>query len=378
MFLPLRAGITASFVRDPVSGEVGQPPIDRASNPDLKPEKSKQFSAGLVFEPSRNLNGSVDFWSIRKSDIISEIGEETIFSNPIYYNDTNIVKRLSDGFIDYINVRKENRGQLNTSGVDVSLSWRGDATAYGRFGASMSGTYITEYKFSTDPRSPLVDGLGKFRDDKAVQRWRHRLNLDWDMGPVGVTVANTYIVGLPRPERGRPGRTGLEQPRRRGLLAVGPERQLQVLARSARACRHPEPAGHSPAVHQPVPLLPGDLGSDLWRPARPFLLRQPELQLPLIAARRNKSQVLADLAFFIFSSSNSGAGVHAQLGGHALYQSLQLFQLAAQALLLGAQEGDLLIARQGGGSARQRSPAQLRRTADGPSAARVHRAPGPA
>jgi len=195
MFLPLRAGITASFVRDPVSGEVGQPPIDRASNPDLKPEKSKQFSAGLVFEPSRNINGSIDLWAIRKSDIISEIGEETIFSDPVYYNDPNIVKRFSDGFINYINVRKENRGELNTSGIDLSLSWRGDASAYGRFGASLSGTYITEYKFSTDPRSPLVDGLGKFRDDKAVQRWRHRLNLDWDMGPVGMTVSNTYISG---------------------------------------------------------------------------------------------------------------------------------------------------------------------------------------
>ena len=195
MFLPLRSGITASFVRDPASRETGQLNIDRASNADLKPETSKQFSIGMVFEPSRNINGSVDFWSIKKSDIISEIGEETIFSNPVYYNDPKIVKRTSGGFVDYISVQKENRGELNTSGVDVSLSWRGEAGAYGRFGAGINGTYITEYKYSTDPRSPLVDGLGKFRDDKAVQRWRHRLNLDWDMGPVGMTVSNTYLTG---------------------------------------------------------------------------------------------------------------------------------------------------------------------------------------
>ncbi len=194
MFLPLRSGITASFVKDPVSGEVGQLNIDRASNPDLKPEKSKQFSTGIVFEPSRNLNGSIDYWSIRKNDIISDIGEETIFSNPTYYNDPNIVKR-SGGFVDFISVKKENRGKLNTSGFDLALNWRGDATELGRFGASISGTYITEYKFSTDPRSPLVDGLGRFRDDKAVQRWRHKLNLDWDIGKFGLTVANTYLAG---------------------------------------------------------------------------------------------------------------------------------------------------------------------------------------
>jgi iron complex outermembrane receptor protein len=195
MFRPLRAGITASFVKDPVSGEVAQMPIDRASNPDLQPEKSKQASLGVVFEPNRNFSGAVDFWSIRKTDIISEIGEETIFTNPIYYNNPAIVVRFSDGFVNYVNVKKENRGKLNTSGVDVSVTWRGDSTSLGRFGASINGTLVTEYKFNTDPRSPLVDGLGKFRDDKAVQRWRHKLNVDWDFGDVGLTLGNTYLSG---------------------------------------------------------------------------------------------------------------------------------------------------------------------------------------
>ena len=193
LFRPVRAGITASFVRDPVSGEVGQLPIDRFSNPNLKPEKSKQFSVGVVFEPSRNWNGSVDFWTIRKTDIISEIGEETIFSNATYYNDRAIVSRFSDGFVNVITVRKENRGKLNTAGLDVALRWRGENSPHGRFGAGLVGTVVTEYKFATDPRSPLVDGLGKFRDDKAVQRWRHKLNLDWDRGPIGLTLSNNYL-----------------------------------------------------------------------------------------------------------------------------------------------------------------------------------------
>jgi iron complex outermembrane receptor protein len=105
------------------------------------------------------------------------------------------VKRFSDGFVDVITVKKENRGKLNTSGLDVALRWRGEKSDFGRFGAGMSGTLVTEYKFSTDPRSPLVDGLGRFKDDKAVQRWRHKLNVDWDMGDLGLTLANTYLAG---------------------------------------------------------------------------------------------------------------------------------------------------------------------------------------
>jgi iron complex outermembrane receptor protein len=92
-------------------------------------------------------------------------------------------------------VKKENRGKLNTSGVDLAVRWTGESGAYGRFGAGLVGTLVTEYKFSTDPRSPLVDGLGRFRDDKAVQRWRHKLNVDWDFGDVGLTLANTYLSG---------------------------------------------------------------------------------------------------------------------------------------------------------------------------------------
>jgi iron complex outermembrane recepter protein len=195
MFRPVRSGITASFVRDPVSGEVAQMAVNRFSNPLLKPEKSKQFSIGAVFEPSRNWNGSVDYWSIRKTDIISDIGEETIFTNPTYYNDRSIVRRFSDGFVDLVTVKKENRGKLNTSGLDVAMSWRGDTTDIGRFGASVSGTLVTEYKFNTDSRSPLVDGLGKFRDDKAVQRWRHKVSVDYDIGAVGMTLTNTYLAG---------------------------------------------------------------------------------------------------------------------------------------------------------------------------------------
>ena len=193
LFLPVRSDTTASFVKDPVSDEVAQFPVDRYSNPQLKPEKSKQFSIGIVFEPNRNWNGSVDFWSIRKKDIISDIGEQTIFDNPVYYNDKNIVHRFSDGFVDYIEVTKENRGKLNTSGFDLALNWRGDASSMGRFSTGMAATYITEYKFQSDPNSPMVDGLGVFRDDKAVQRWRHKLNLDWEQGPLTLSLGNTYF-----------------------------------------------------------------------------------------------------------------------------------------------------------------------------------------
>lgn len=195
LFLPVRSGTIASFVKDPVSGEIAQFDLDRYGNPMLKPEKSKQFSAGFVFEPNKNWNGSVDYWKIRKTDIISEIGEQTVFDNPVYYNDPKIVVRDSDGAVSYLQFKKENRGKLNTSGFDLALNWHGDTSSIGRFSASIAGTYITEYKFQSDPNSPLTNGLGVFRDDKAVQRWRHKLNIDWTQGPLNMSLGNTFMSG---------------------------------------------------------------------------------------------------------------------------------------------------------------------------------------
>lgn len=195
MFLPVRSGTIASFVKDPVSGEIAQFDLDRYANPLLRPEKSKQFSVGMVVEPNQNWNGSVDYWMIRKTDIISEIGEQTVFDNPVYYNNPNIVVRDTDGAVSYLQFKKENRGKLNTSGFDLALNWHGDATSIGRFSANIGATYITEYKFQSDPSSPLTNGLGVFRDDKAVQRWRHKLNIDWVHGPLNLTLGNTYFSG---------------------------------------------------------------------------------------------------------------------------------------------------------------------------------------
>jgi iron complex outermembrane receptor protein len=49
-----------------------------------------------------------------------------------------------------------------------------------------------ESKKQTAPGDPFVSNLGKFVNDGVVQRWRHRLSGDWDLGGFGVSLANNY------------------------------------------------------------------------------------------------------------------------------------------------------------------------------------------
>jgi iron complex outermembrane receptor protein len=165
----------------------------RYSNDKLKPERSRQFSAGLVLEPSRHWTFSADYWNIKRTDLISEIGDDIILGNLAKYGD--LVHRNEDDEIDYIELRKENRGAQKASGIDFTADLHGVQTAWGRFGGHLSGTYVLDSKIQTSPGDVFISNLNKFVTDGVVQRWRHTITLDWDNGPYSASLSNTYSSG---------------------------------------------------------------------------------------------------------------------------------------------------------------------------------------
>jgi iron complex outermembrane receptor protein len=162
----------------------------RYSNPNLKPERSAQYSAGLVIEPGRHWNASLDYWHIKRTDLISTIGDDVILGNLAKYG--NLVHRDEDGYIDYIELHKENRGAQVASGVDLVLDLHRIDTAAGRFGAHLSGTYVLDSKIQTSPGDAFISDLGKFVTDGVVQRWRHKATFDWERGALSASLSNTF------------------------------------------------------------------------------------------------------------------------------------------------------------------------------------------
>ncbi|MFY7975912.1 MAG: TonB-dependent receptor [Rubrivivax sp.] len=199
LFRPTIFGTTSSVLPDPVLCVIEQGnlsfcadqwPVERRANPNLKPEKSRQFSLGGVFEPVRDFSITADYWNIQKTDVISDIGEELILANPTKY--ASLISRNANSVITNILLQKRNQGQQKTSGIDLTIDWRGGKTDIGRFGARLAGTWVLESKKQTAPGDPFVSNLNKFVNDGVVQRWRHRLSGDWDLGNFGLTLSNTY------------------------------------------------------------------------------------------------------------------------------------------------------------------------------------------
>jgi len=199
---PTVFGVTSSLITDPqcaaAEGSIDlctdQFPVERRSNPDLDPERSTQFSLGTVYEPSSTFNIGLEYWWLKKRDVISTLGEQIIIESPGLYNGTYI-QRDSDGFITNIILQKENQGELKTSGFDISSRLSSGDTEYGEFDLEFTGTLIVNYERQFGPLEPFRDNLGRFLNDQVIQRWRHRIALNWDQGPLGLTLANTYSSG---------------------------------------------------------------------------------------------------------------------------------------------------------------------------------------
>jgi iron complex outermembrane receptor protein len=213
LYSPSRLDQTGGVYNDPL-GCIKVGAIDNTHNPDycglqpdklmggragLKPETSKQFTLGLVLEPSRQLTSSLDYWRIEKSDVIVA-PEGSLFSDPTR-NAAYITRDVADpalpgipGRIVQIDSRLRNIGSLKTSGVDLGLNWRLPANPVGKFAVTLNGTYVIDYS-TQENGAPELSGVGAFVNDQVVQRWRHTLTFDFDRGPWSATLQNTYYAG---------------------------------------------------------------------------------------------------------------------------------------------------------------------------------------
>ena len=200
LYRPTQYGSTVGILPDPVYCALNdndysicadQWPTEYHSNAHLKPERSRQFSLGTVLQPSKSTSLSADYWNIRKRDLISNLGEDVILADPVKYASL-ITRDPDEGYITNIVMTLENRGEERSSGIDFVFDVKKIPTSIGAFSAHLAGTWVLESKVETGPGAPFVSNLGKFVEDKVVQRWRHRLSVDWDDGPVSLTLGNTW------------------------------------------------------------------------------------------------------------------------------------------------------------------------------------------
>lgn len=167
-----------------------QIPTTEAGNPHLQPEKSKQFSVGFVWEPLAAFSAGMDFWSVRKTDVIKFAPETLIDTDPAYVEKS--ITRDSDGYIVNWALTAQNQGREAKSGIDFNFAYRAKLAEMGKLTTRLSGTLMTKSEQQFAAGSKVFDNLGKWGFEYVTPKWRHRLSTDWDIGQWGFTLANSF------------------------------------------------------------------------------------------------------------------------------------------------------------------------------------------
>ncbi len=166
-------------------------------NPNLKPEISDTYTAGVVWQPPflPGFNASLDYFNIKIDQFISRIGATLELNqcintnNPIFcglvHRDANGSLFLSNqGFVQDTTL---NTGSLQTSGVDLNIAYHTDLSSIGlgdngSISASMVGTWLNDLDTQPLPGGATFNCKGLYGITCGVPapEWRHKARLTWN------------------------------------------------------------------------------------------------------------------------------------------------------------------------------------------------------
>ncbi len=211
LYLPQTLGTSEQF-NDPATGQTNlQVPGISGGNPDLKPEKSRQRSIGLVLSPITDLTMAVDFFRINMRDVITVPSAQLVVSrfragDPSY---AGLVRLSPSGDIDQIITVNSNTGSLSLSGADLDIRSKFGVPG-GRLELALTGTYMQKFDEAT-PSGSISHKVGTIIDENGdpvlgaedggvVLRWKHLLRGTYFAGDWTFTLAqnfaSSYEAGL--------------------------------------------------------------------------------------------------------------------------------------------------------------------------------------
>lgn len=134
--------------------------FDAVANPDLRPEQSRHFSAGLRLEPSPNWSLGLDYWHLNIRDGIQLLSRADILANANY--SAQYLQVHADGTRNFT-LTPLNLARRTQSGIDYDLQWR-YPTSFGRWRAKWQGSFYTRAMRNSLDGSADLSELGELYD----------------------------------------------------------------------------------------------------------------------------------------------------------------------------------------------------------------------
>jgi len=187
----------------------------QTTNPNLKPERSTNYTGGVILTPIEQLKFSIDYWDVKiKQDIVSQQelvdlgvpatslqfqtvrGPQVIL--PQVQPNGSLVPTLTPvGLIEYQVFPYVNATQTEVNGIDLGMETHTDMGGIGRFSATLNYSHMFHY-YLTAPTGVTTDlagthGPSGVSGDTGNPKDRAVLTLAWDRGPWNVTTTVNYV-----------------------------------------------------------------------------------------------------------------------------------------------------------------------------------------
>jgi iron complex outermembrane receptor protein len=180
--------------------------VRNGGNVNLKPEKSKNATLGLVIEPIANLTLSLDYWSIRLRNTIGSLQDTDIIADPALF--ASVYHRNPSGDLatdgsqcpnpatcGYLDLTTINLGDTNTNGVDLGANYKWRTTDFGNYAFVMNATYVHKYEYQNFSGDVMHSSVGQFSGVGPIFRWQNTATLNWNAGKFAAGVTAHYKSG---------------------------------------------------------------------------------------------------------------------------------------------------------------------------------------
>jgi outer membrane receptor protein involved in Fe transport len=157
-------------------------------NPNLNPEKANSYTLGIVLQPLRDLNVTVDYFSFTVKDAISTLDPTTTLQqcldngNPtvcsLIHRDARGSLWLGNANIEATN---KNLSQLKTEGIDFGVDYRFNLQGNGRVDLTLLGTALLKFETEEAPGFGSYDCAGYYGTTcgSPAPKWRHKIRTTW-------------------------------------------------------------------------------------------------------------------------------------------------------------------------------------------------------
>ena len=190
------------------SYSIGQTTV---GNPNLKAEKSRNFTLGGVFTPTNNLSFSVDYYNIKKTGAITSVDFSSAIANyyatgQTSYDGVTVIQDEVDQAnpngqrrIAFVQGSFINANTIKTSGIDFNATGKFRLSDNITFSSSIDATYViklnTEYPGGRVEH--YVDTLGNFNltAGSGTQQWRGSWQNTLDFGKGSISATAYYTDG---------------------------------------------------------------------------------------------------------------------------------------------------------------------------------------